>query len=171
MLTRTSSVLNYYGMTQLLTVSEVVDCCAPPNDELRTTWLRRLRDWSNIGLLEISGRHREGTGRHRLYSLDAVYVAAVLLRMADLGVPVSYLARIARLIQRPTRTKPEQEFRRFWAEAKKVDREEDAYFAIKPEPRGVRTFYKNGWGPLAIDDDAAWVTIKLTAVFCRLDLP
>src|SRR4051794_8280344 len=106
-------------MPQLLTVSEVVDCCTPPNDKLRTTWLRRLRDWSNIGLLDISERHREGTGRHRLYTPGAVYVAAVLLRLADLGVPVGTLTPVAQLIQRPNRTRAEQEFRRFWAEVKK----------------------------------------------------
>jgi DNA-binding transcriptional MerR regulator len=158
---------------QLLTVSEVVDCCAPLDDALRTTWLRRLRDWSSIGLLDISGRHREGTGRHRLYGPDVVYVAAVLLRMADLGVPVGTLNRIARLVQHPNRTEHEQDFRRFWVGAKKLDAAEgDAYLAIRPEPRpGVRTFYKHGWGPIAINDDAAWVTVNLTMVFSGLRLP
>jgi hypothetical protein len=159
---------------QLLTVSQVVDRCAPLDDEMRTTWLRRLRDWSNIGVLDISGRHREGTGRHRLYSTDAVYVAAVLLRMADLGVPVGTLNRIARLIQHPHRTKPEQDFHHFWAETQKSDAAQGvaAYLAIRPEPRpGIRAFYKHGWGPIAIDDDAAWVTVNLTTVFSRLNLP
>jgi DNA-binding transcriptional MerR regulator len=156
---------------QLLTVSEVVDCCAPVSDELRTTWLRRLRDWSSIGLLEISEHHREGTGRHRLYSPGAVYVAAVLLRMADLGVPVGTLARIARLIQHPTRTTAEQEFRRFWAEVKKLAAPNNAYLAITPEIGGVRAFYNYGWAPIVISGDAAWVAVNLTAIFSRIKLP
>jgi DNA-binding transcriptional MerR regulator len=158
---------------QLLTVSEVVDCCAPPSDELRTTWLRRLRDWSNIGLLHISGRYREGAGRHRLYSPDAVYVAAVMLRLADLGVPVGTLIPVAEIIQRPSRARRKQDFRNFWAEAKQLGAASDeAFLAIRPEPRSDGTFYEFGWGAVAaINSGDAWAIISLTAVFSRLEMP
>jgi hypothetical protein len=154
-----------------LTVSEVVDGCAPPNDELRTTWLRRLRDWSSVGLLDVYARHREGSGRHRLYARDAVYVAAVLLRMADLGVPIGTLTPIARLIQKPNRTNLEQAFRRFWSDVKKIAGEPHAppaYLAIRQVPSEEKTYYRYGREPIAIVDDAAWVIINLTAVFVAI---
>jgi DNA-binding transcriptional MerR regulator len=162
----------YLGMAESrsLTVSEVVDRCAPANDELQTIWLRRLRDWSSVGLLDVDARHREGSGRHRLYSPDAVYVAAVLLRMADLGVPIGTLTPIARLIQRPKRTAPERAFRRFWSDAQKVpeDSGAHAYLAIRQVPSQESTYYRHGWGPMQIVDDAAWVIINLSRVFANI---
>jgi DNA-binding transcriptional MerR regulator len=161
---------------RLLTVSELVDRCSPPNEEYRTTWLRRARDWSSIGLLHTSHRQHEGSGRHRLYSPHTVYVAAVLFRMADLGVPIGNLTRIARLIQKPRRTKHELEFKRFWEKAKDLVAHPqvegaDAYLAITLEPGGPDvspTFYDHSWGPIELKDDLAWVTINLTVTFRRL---
>ena len=153
---------------RFLTVSELIDRCSPPNEEYRTTWMRRVRDWSNVGLLHTSHRHHEGSGRHRLYSPSAVYVAGVLLRMADLGVPIGYLARIARLIQTPRRTEGEQQFKQFWREAKTLTNPQDAHMAITPERGGDRTYYRHSFGPIELLDDQAWATINLTRTFRQL---
>jgi hypothetical protein len=93
--------------------------------------------------------------------------------MADLGVPIGNLSRVARLIQSPHRTRVEQDFKRFWQKAKAelAHREgegDDAYLAITPEPGSVSTFYECGWGPIKLRDDLAWVTINLTVTFRRL---
>jgi hypothetical protein len=154
---------------RLLTVSELVNRCSPPTEDYRTVWLRRARDWSNIGMLPTARRQHEGSGRHRLYGTDTVFLAAILFRMADLGVPVGYLARISRLIRAPRRTEREQEFKRFWQEAKTLTNPaEDALMAIRPAPGKDLTYYEFGFGPVAFDDDGAWATMNLTRTFRKL---
>src|SRR5690349_6248110 len=86
------------------TVSELTAACEPPDEETRSLWLRRVRDWSNIGIVPANRQH-EGTGRHRLFSPDAVYATAVLLRFADLGIPIGNLRSLARLINAPRRSR------------------------------------------------------------------
>jgi DNA-binding transcriptional MerR regulator len=152
---------------RLLTVSELVDRCSPPIEDFRAVWLRRARDWSNIGILPTARQH-EGSGHHRLYGADTVFLATVLFRMADLGVPVGYLARIARLIRSPRRTEGEQEFKRFWQEARALTNPKDAHMAIRPEPGGIRTFYRHSFGPIEFPDDGTWATINLTQTFRKL---
>jgi hypothetical protein len=46
----------------------------------------RCRHWAKLGLLVSADRHAEGTGRHKLYDERAVYDAAVLIILADVGV-------------------------------------------------------------------------------------
>jgi hypothetical protein len=88
--------------------------------------------------------------------------------MADLGVSVGYLGRIARLIRAPLRTEGEQEFKRFWQQAKALTNPQDAYLAITPERGGVRTYFRHSFGPIELLDDEAWATLNLTRTFCRL---
>jgi DNA-binding transcriptional MerR regulator len=155
-------------LRRAMTVSELITACLPPNDETRSLWLRRARDWSNIGILPTARQH-EGTGRHRLFSPDAVYATAVLLRLADLGIPIGNLRSVARLINAPRRRAAEQEFRRFWYEAKMFANAEDAYLAITPkrgEP-GI-TFYRQGRGEMILDNDDAWAVLNLTHLFRKL---
>jgi hypothetical protein len=151
-----------------LTVSELTAACVPPDEETRSLWLRRVRDWSSIGILPATRRH-EGTGRHRLFRHDAVYATAVLLRLADLGIPIGNLRSVARLIYAPRRRVAEQEFRRFWREAKMFVNAEDAYLAITPK-RGEPgfTFFRQGRGEMILDNDDAWAVINLTHLFRRL---
>src|SRR5690349_7946060 len=98
---------------RFLTVSELVDGCSPPNEQSRLVWIRRARDWSNAGILATARRHREGTGRHRLYNPDSVYLAAVMLRMADQGVSLRTLAIMASLLHEPSRDKNVQQLKEF----------------------------------------------------------
>jgi hypothetical protein len=110
-----------------------------------------------------------GTGRHRLFRPDAVYATAVLLRLADLGIPIGNLRSVARLINVPRRRATEQEFRRFWREAKMSANAEDAYLAITPK-RGEPgfTFFRQGRREMILDNDDAWAVINLTHLFRRL---
>jgi DNA-binding transcriptional MerR regulator len=150
-----------------LTVSELTAACKPPDEETQSLWLRRVRDYSNVGILRATRQH-EGTGRHRLYGPDAIYATAVLLRLADLGIPIGNLRNLARLINAPRRTKAELEFQRFWREAKTLVNPLDACLAIKPE-RGdpVKTFYRQSWGAMTVDD-TAWAVLNLSYLFRKL---
>jgi len=52
-----------------------------------------------MGVLEtLSGQH-VGTGRERRYGAEAVYLAAVLLGLGDLGLPIGVLKTIASRIE------------------------------------------------------------------------
>jgi hypothetical protein len=104
-----------------------------------------------------------------LFRPDAVYATAVLLRLADLGIPTGNLRSVARLINAPRRRAADQEFRCFWREAKMFVNAEDAYLAITPK-RGEPgfTFFRQGRGEMILDNDDAWAVINLTHLFRRL---
>jgi DNA-binding transcriptional MerR regulator len=93
-------------MARYLTVSELVDRCAPvatsPSDEepeidedRRRIWLRRARHWSDMDILSSAPASRNGTGHHRRYQEKDVFIAAVLLRISDLGVSFGVTRDIA----------------------------------------------------------------------------
>jgi len=46
----------------------------------------RIRHWTREGLLVPVDQHHAGTGRHRRYSLDAAYEAAILNALASAGL-------------------------------------------------------------------------------------
>jgi hypothetical protein len=131
-------------------------------------WLRRARDWSNAGVLPASGQGHEGSGRHRQYRPDTVYLAAVLLRMADVGVPIGDLTRISALIRAPHRTAPERQFKLFWDQAKSLANPLDAYLAIAPDHASGTTYYVTGFGPIQITNDQSWAILNLTQAFRKL---
>jgi DNA-binding transcriptional MerR regulator len=150
-----------------LTVSELTAACKPLDVETQSLWLRRVRDYSNVGILPVTRQH-EGTGRHRLFSPDDICATAVLLRLADLGIPIGNLRSLGRLINAPSRTTAEREFQRFWRQAKTFANRQDAYLAITPN-RGDpgNTFYRQSWGAMTLDDDA-WAVLNLTHLFRKL---
>jgi DNA-binding transcriptional MerR regulator len=150
-----------------LTVSELTASCKPPDEETQALWLRRVRDYSNLGILPATRQH-EGTGRHRLFSPDAKFATAVLLRFADLGIPIGNLRSLAQLINTPRRTKAQLEFQLFWREAKTLANLQDAYLAIRPI-RGdpINSFYRQSWGVMTTDD-TAWAVLNLTYLFRKL---
>jgi hypothetical protein len=155
---------------RLLTVSELVDVCFPPTEAHRGLWLRRAREWSTAGVLPPSEHHHQGSGRHRLYDFDSVYLAAVLFHVSDLGVPVGVLARISRLIRAPRRTPWEQDFIKFWRAVKTQKNKEHAYLAIAPVPGQDLVYYKYNFGPVFMPEGGAWATINLTVTFAKLKL-
>lgn len=158
--------------SRLVTVSELVEICAPPSDAHRALWLRRARDWSAAGVLPPTRRHHEGTGRHRLYDFDLVYLATVLFRMSDLGVPVGVLAQISRLIRAPRRTKAEIEFKKFWKDAiqEKGATSSEAYLAVAPVPNkeSESAYYRTGRGSISFNNDGAWAVINISIIFRKL---
>jgi DNA-binding transcriptional MerR regulator len=85
-------------MARYLTVAELADKCSPGDKEREKIWLRRIRHWSSMGSLPPAPASREGTGHHRRYTEDTLYLAAVLLRIADLGISVSITKEIAECI-------------------------------------------------------------------------
>jgi DNA-binding transcriptional MerR regulator len=162
----------------IVTVSELVGICAPPTDAHRALWLRRAREWSSAGVLPPAKRHQQGTGRHRLYDLDAVYMGAVLFRMSDLGVPIGVLAQIARVIQNPRRTQAEREFREFWRNAIDKSTMGEAfqaafqthlahYLAVAPVPGQESAYYRTAVGSIRLDE-GAWAVINLSVTFAQL---
>jgi DNA-binding transcriptional MerR regulator len=155
---------------RLLTVSELIDCCSPPTEERRSVWLRRARDWSNVGLLPASAQEHEGSGRHRRYRHDTVYLASVLLRMADLGVSIGDLARISDLIRTPGRTTSGQRFKAFWEAAKTHSSLQPAYIAIAPGHGTANTQYITSFGPIHVLEDRSWAMLNLTQTFRALKL-
>jgi hypothetical protein len=54
----------------------------------RAAIIQRLRVWTASGLLECEGDLNPGTGRERHYSETAVYTAALLNALTDLGLPI-----------------------------------------------------------------------------------
>jgi len=81
------------------TVSEVASCVGAVTPRQQDLWLRRLRHWTTMGVLEtLSGQH-VGTGRERRYGVEAVYLAAVLLGLGDLALPIGVLKTIASAIE------------------------------------------------------------------------
>ena len=76
-------------------VAEIAARLGPKSERQRDLWLRRLRHWSLTGVLDPVGRRHTGTGHHRLYNTETLHIAAVLMRLADLGVPLGPLKVIA----------------------------------------------------------------------------
>jgi DNA-binding transcriptional MerR regulator len=158
---------------RLLTVSELVDICSPPDEESRSIWTRRLRDWSNAGILPTARRHHEGTGRHRLYHRDTAYLAAVMLCMADQGVSVRALENLAGMLHRPGRNiSSVREFKQFWRDARTsaasfpFPLHRGVHLAISLDREGTLSWYID-YGPLSVEG-GAWTIVNLTFIFRQL---
>jgi DNA-binding transcriptional MerR regulator len=71
-----------------LTVGEIAEALTPIAPDMAGT-LHRIRHWIREQMLLPVGRAHAGAGRHRLFSADAIYDAAVLHVLTNVGVPVS----------------------------------------------------------------------------------
>jgi len=80
------------------TVSELADRVGAKSPQQRDLWLRRLRHWTTMGVLTPVGDQHTGTGHARRYGEDALYTAAALLRLGDLGLPIGSIKAVARYI-------------------------------------------------------------------------
>src|SRR5215472_5901257 len=99
------------------TVSEVASCVGAVTPRQQDLWLRRLRHWTTMGVLEtLSGQH-VGTGRERRYGVEAVYLAAVLLGLGDLGLPIGVVKTIASAIEADL--SKHEDSAELWEEAKR----------------------------------------------------
>ena len=99
-----------------LTVPQLAEACAPLNsagkldvDRLRL-WIRRLRHWVVLGVLPAPAA---GSGR---YARNQVYVAAIILRLAGLGLPAPLLKLVSDGLQSKL-DRRRTNFARFWREA------------------------------------------------------
>jgi DNA-binding transcriptional MerR regulator len=108
---------------RFLTVSELAEACCPRNaegevdrDRLRL-WIRRLRHWSQLGILPERAMRQIGAGQHRLYGADLVYLAAILLRASGTGISVGVIKEISKKLQRETQGK--RSLAQFWRDAKR----------------------------------------------------
>ena len=93
----TSDVPIYHRVEQVkpLTVRALAEAIRPRADEDAIAFVsRRIRHWTLAGALETIGEARSGVGRHRRYTREAAYFAAVLDALADLGLPIDALKKV-----------------------------------------------------------------------------
>ena len=97
------------AMDESYSVSQLAERVAPTTDKAEVARItRQLRHWTLTGVLGTLGATHTGAGRHRRYSGDAVYVAAVLIELSRLGLPVGALQLVSLGIMgilRPMRTR------------------------------------------------------------------
>jgi len=98
------------------TVSEIASRLGARSERQADLWLRRLRHWSTLGILDTLGPQHSGSGRHRRYETETIYIAALLVRLADRGLPVGVLKLIAGGLARST--SPQGEYHEQWETAK-----------------------------------------------------
>jgi DNA-binding transcriptional MerR regulator len=77
-----------------LTVSDLAVALAPIAPNVANT-VQRIRHWTRENALRPAEFEHAGPGKHRRYSADAVYSAAVLHVMTSAGLPVSHSRFIA----------------------------------------------------------------------------
>src|SRR5688572_3304914 len=87
-----------------LTVSEIAERVAKSSvfaevSDRREVVLRRIRHWTTAGALPSEGDPHSGTGRHRTYSPQTIYLASVLNVLADTGLPLEMLKAASDAVQ------------------------------------------------------------------------
>ena len=96
-------------MPESYSVSQLAERVAPTADKAEVARItRQLRHWTLTGVLKPLGATYTGAGRHRRYSGDAVHVAALLIELSQLGLPVGVLHMVSLGIMgilRPVRTR------------------------------------------------------------------
>jgi hypothetical protein len=89
--------------------------------------------------------------------------------MSDLGVSVGTIGALSSLIRKSPRTKAEQEFRRFWQEAKARTNPLAAYLGVAPVPGEEGTaYYRQTVGSFHAVNGRAWAVLNLTLTFGEL---
>lgn len=71
------------------TLSDLAEALSPITPDTAAT-AQRIRHWTREGVLRPAAQEHAGRGKHRQYSTDAVYEAAVLQVMTSSGLPVAY---------------------------------------------------------------------------------
>src|SRR5258708_4480097 len=162
------------GMAKLLYVADFVDRCAPPSEDHRPTWIRRCQLWPDAGILPTPAPQPKGSGRRRrVYSEDAVPLAAVLLRISDWGIETSLLQEIASELQ--VISQGRGKFARFWRDSVQGKRRTSyIMFSIVPEfhPRLDINYDENEVGlSLFANDkigDKAQIFVDLAGIFAEV---
>ena len=158
-------------MAKFLYVADFVDRCAPPTEGHRSTWIRRCQLWSDAGILPTppTPQPKDSGRRRRVYQEDTVPLAAVLLRLSDLGVEASLLKSISITFQKIS--KGRGRFARFWKAALEGNRA-TAYVSFSLEAGRPSYRYDAqelgwaGWAYLNVDEPA--IFLNLAAVFAEV---
>lgn len=83
-------------MGELLTVSEIAERIAPAGDKAGVERItRQLRHLTLNHVLEPATALHSGPGRHRRYSGEAVYLAALMVQLSKMGFPIALLVGVA----------------------------------------------------------------------------
>ena len=83
-------------MAKEYTVGELARLLVTETDAAEVAHVnRKLRHWTLTGVLKALGVTHTGAGRHRKYSGDAVHVAALMVELSRLGLPVGTLSLLA----------------------------------------------------------------------------
>jgi hypothetical protein len=151
-------------MANLITVSDLVHRAAPPTEEHRALWLRRARLWSISNILPMAAP-QGGTRRHRSYSENTIFLAAILFRISDFGITTDILRRISAILQNADNGR--SRFDRLWRRIKQETSliNEDFIAIILPRPGRSWWVTLSGEAPIKLpDDDAPGIVLNLTKV-------
>jgi hypothetical protein len=163
------------------TVGEVARLLVPGAEEAEIARVnRQLRHWTLTGVLKALGVTHTGAGRHRKYSGDAVHVAALMVELSRLGLPVGTLSLLATGLMgilRPVKTrdgKPlmDQEAAEKWRRAIRGEGIVYLTFNVKygtrwPQSVGVAFYEADGLdvpSPITIGHVSA-IVVDLTRLF------
>jgi DNA-binding transcriptional MerR regulator len=79
------------GGMNLTQMTERLGAVSPEKPE---TLNRQIRHWATVGVLPLTGERFSGTGRGRVYTEDALLVAAVAVELARWGIPIAVMTRV-----------------------------------------------------------------------------
>lgn len=85
-----------------MTMSELVDEAVRRGAD-RSLMVSRLRHWVREGLIEPTGEHHPGSGRHRDFEEMALKIALALNALADFNLPVGVLRTAASTLRKALR--------------------------------------------------------------------
>jgi hypothetical protein len=77
-----------------MNLTQLTDRLGAVSPERPETLNRQLRHWAAIGVLPLTGERFSGTGRGRVYTQDALLVAAVAVELARWGIPIAVMTRV-----------------------------------------------------------------------------
>ena len=109
--------------TPTLTVGEIAEQLHPIAPNTSAT-IERIRHWTKIGLLRPVRHRRSGTGRHRHYSPDASFEAAILNALASVGLELVSRSYVQNALSEA------REALRKWHQAKDLGHELPLFFLV-----------------------------------------
>jgi hypothetical protein len=156
-------------VAKLITVSELVDRAAPPSEDRRRVWLRRARLWSVANILPTATA-QGAARRHRLYSENTIFLAAILFRISDLGATTDILHAVSEDIQWVDKHKGRPG--KVWRLIKRRIIKREGYLRIrynyKGRPEILNDIDEHGLSHLGMYDDTPAIFLNLTAVLEEL---
>jgi hypothetical protein len=106
-------------MDRTFTLKELVEVvaealCSADREAEADLLMRRVRYWTLAGALPTAGARHAGSGRHRRYPIDSVYLAMILHYLADWGSPIGVIRLVSETI---LERKAQEEDSAYWAAA------------------------------------------------------